>query len=161
MKIFRPPLYDFNAKEGDYYHIEMGLKESVIKDTLIMGREGLIGYLVYGDPLTRCIEFQKFYKRYPLHYEIPSKDYIRESIDWAEDGSLINMQLIDNSPQRLQVFLPMAIEFCKFTGRPLLSGTFGDNSFAHFFKPWKDEHEKRFKVLMGIIREYWDSVKKK
>ncbi|MBQ3351773.1 MAG: hypothetical protein IJG38_15355 [Thermoguttaceae bacterium] len=156
-----PPLYDYSAKEGDYYHIKMGLKESVIKEALIRGLEGLDDYLLDGEPLARCIEFQKFYKIYPLSYKIPSKDYIDKSICWENDAYTADLWLIDREPQRLQIFLPISIEFYKFTGKIFLWRTFDDKSFAHFFKPWKDEHEKRFKVLMGIIREYWDSVKKK
>ena len=164
--LYIPSLIDYYAQEGEYYHIKLGLKKSVIQKTLICGREGLTEYIFTGDPLVRCIEFQKFYKLYPLSYSPPDYEYIRSMLTVYEDASVIcqdiiseygfeyNKRGIKDYPQRLQMMLNIAIEFYKFTGEIIWSNPFGEEEYRKYFEPWKDEHKKRFEVLMKIIKDY-------
>ena len=135
-------------------HIRRGTTKKEIKAALLWGGR-VYNYLTIPDQDTCYIEFNKFFEKYPVPYPLPTEGYIRSSLFEAEDSAAYSSGLVDEDPQRLQIMLNIALEYYKFTGEIIWPNTFGKKEYKKLFEPWKNEHKKRFKVLMKIIEDYW------
>ncbi len=136
------------------YHVRRGVKKEEIEKSIVFGGH-IFNYLTIPNYRTRIIEVNKLFDIYPIHYSIPTHEFIKLSIKKAEDSDLYSEGLIDEDPQRLQIMLNIALEYYKFTGEIIWPNTFGKKEYRKIFEPWKNEHKKRFKVLMKIIEDYW------
>ena len=145
-------------EEDDYFHVLMDLTDEEIKFALL--RDGYITqYVVYGS-LSDIIEFRQYFQQFPLPYKLPEPSYIHKSLPEVLDGGLLEEDsLIDNDPHRLEVFLPIVLEYYKFTGKILLRKTFKTQRYAHIFTKWKGEYKNRYKVLYKILAEYREMAK--
>lgn len=137
------------------WHIRRGVSKKEIKEALFWGGT-IYNYLTAAPDQDTCyIEFNKFFEKYPVPYQIPTEGYLTSSLFEAEDSAAYSSGLVDEDPQRLQIMLNIALEYYKFTGEIIWPNTFGKKEYKKIFEPWKNEHKKRFKVLMKIIEDYW------
>lgn len=145
------------------YHVRRRATKEEIK-RYVFWYGDLYNYL-RGQRNEHVIEIKKFFDLYPLPYSPPDCKYIHSSLRECEDSDLFSEGLISefecniygitDYPQRLQIILNIAIEFYKFTGKIIWRNPFGEEEYRKYFEPWKDEHKKRFEVLMKIIEDYW------
>ena len=136
------------------WHIRRGVTKKEIKEAFLWGGS-LYNYLTKPVQDIGYIEFNKFFEKYPVPYPLPTEGYITSSLFEAEDSAAYSSGLVDEDSQRLQIMLNIALEYYKFTGEIIWPNPFGKKECKKFFEPWKNEHKKRFKVLMKIIEDYW------
>lgn len=155
--IGRPPnICGKDVKGYDHYmaHVRRDATKKEIKEALFWGGR-IFSYLTEPDYEMHILEFNKFFEKYPVPYPLPTEGYISSSLLEAEDSGAYSSGLVDEDPQRLQIMLNIALEYYKFTGEIIWPNPFGKKEYKKFFEPWKNEHKKRFKVLMKIIEDYW------
>lgn len=144
--------------DGEYCHIR---KCYTFPEILFaLSDNGILQKYLLAGHLPMEIELREWLQKYPVPYKFPDRKYVQQSLPvYFDVGILGQPNLVDEDPHRLEVFLPIVLEYFKFTGKRLFPETFGQKSFDHFFAPFKGEYKKRRKELKRIIDDYLKASK--